>query len=480
MDSLIGLDLGTTAVKAGVYSIEGRLLGSAVEEIPLHTPRPGWVEQDPRDWWEASLRVLRAALERASAGCSHQPAALAVSSQGISFVPVDTAGEPLCRALSWLDTRAANEAAWLEERFGAERLFALTGKRIGAVYTLPKLLWLRTHQPEVFHAADDFLMAQDFLLMRLCGVRATDYSLAGGTLLLDLHRLVWSPDLLDACGLDARRLPEPRWAGSPAGQLCRAAAEALGLPSGLKVVVGGQDQKVAALGAGLRPGWCALSLGTAAAVSCLTGTPLLDPARRIPLFPYVAAGAWDLEGVVGTAGAALHWARDALFPGLDYPAVEALARTSPPGARGVRFYPHLSGASAPHWNAAASAGFHGLSLACGREDLARAVYEGVACEIRANLDVMRELAPVEALLLFGGGSRSLLWREILSALAGLPLAALPDADAALWGASRLAGFGAGIFADPTSPAADLDFIPPSPPRVEAYQAVYQDYRAASW
>lgn len=489
MDSLIGLDLGTTAIKAGVYALDGQLLASAACEYGLITPRPGWVEQDPRQWWQLSVQAVRAALGACAA--PHRPAAISVSSQGISFVPLDCAGQPLGSALCWLDMRAEVEAEVVRVRVGEERLFALTGKRPSAAYVLPKLLWLRRNEPDRFRQADCFLTAHDFLLYRLCGEKLTDFSLAGGSLLFDLQRLEWSAELLDAFDLDPARLPRAVWAGTPAGDLGRQAAEELGLPAELPVVVGGQDQKVAALGAGLRPGWAAISLGTAAAVSCLAERPVFDPQRRIPLFPFVAPGLWDLEGVIGTAGAALRWARDNLFPGLSYPQIETLARQSPPGGNGVRFYPHLAGAASPLWQPAAAGAFSGLTLASGRADLARSLYEGVAYQIRANLEVMAQLSPPQALILFGGGSRSPLWREIIAAVCGLPAAAAAAAaqaaggdsaqsapDVALWGACRLAGFGAGLFTERFAPAAGLELHPSAVDWTARYADLYRQYCAA--
>jgi xylulokinase len=477
IDSLIGLDLGTTAVKAAVYAPDGRQLGSAAYEYDLITPRPGWVEQDPRDWWNLAVRAVRAALAQAEA-VAHRPAALSISSQGISFVPVDRGGDPLGNALCWLDTRAETEARDIRRRVGEDRIFTLTGKRPSAAYILPKLLWLRKHEAERFRSASRFLTPHDFLLHRLCGSALTDYSLAGGSLLFDLQRMEWSRELLNAFDLDPARLPVPAWAGTPAGELSQSAAAELGLPARLAVAVGGQDQKVAALGAGLRPGWAAVSLGTAAAVSCLAERPVLDPQRRIPLFPFVAPGWWDLEGVIGTAGAAVRWARDAFFPELSYEQLDGLARQSIPGAHGVRFFPHLSGATSPHWKPAARGSFSGLHLASSRADLVRSLYEGVAFQIRANLEVIARLSPPQALILFGGGSRSPLWGEIIASAAGLPVALASVPDVALWGACRLAGFGAGLFSERFDQTVALDFHPPAPDLTEQYADIAREYRAA--
>jgi xylulokinase len=238
---------------------------------------------------------------------------------------------------------------------------------------LPKLLWLRRHETELFNRAEKFLFAHDYLVYRMCGAQVTDYSLASGSLLLDIHSLAWNEELLAAFDISALRLPDLAWAGTVAGELSDDCAQLLGCQGGIPIVVGGQDQKCAALGAAIRPGVAAVSLGTAAAISCLTEKPVLDPQRRIPAFPFVVQGFWVLEGVVGAAGAALRWARDAFFPSEDYPALDEWAGRARLGASGVHFYPHLAGATSPIWDAGVRGAFTGLSLATGKAEIVRSI-----------------------------------------------------------------------------------------------------------
>jgi xylulokinase len=478
MEALLSIDLGTTAIKAAVYSLEGQALGEATLEYPLISPRPGWVEQDPEMWWSLAIRTARVAAAQAGEAVGARICGLAVSSQGISFVPVDRVGAPLCNALCWLDTRAAAEASAVREQIGDDRLFRVTGKRPSAAYVLPKLLWLRAHAPDLYARTDRFLLAHDFLVYRMCGAQVIDPSLAGGTLLLDLHSLSWSADLLAAFDLSPARLPGLAWAGTRAGELSGEAAGLFGLQPGIPVVVGGQDQKCAALGAAIRPGVATVSLGTASAISCLADRPLLDPQRRIPCFPFVIPGFWVLEGVVGTAGAALRWLRAAFFPQDDFVELDAWAARAEPGANGVRFYPHLAGATSPLWQAEARGAFAGLSLAAGKADLVRSVLEGVAFQIRANLEAIEGLAPVNELILFGGGARSRLWNGIIAAVTGKAVRVARTVNVANWGACLLAGIGAGKFRDaqhlPT-PAQAKTVITPEAGEVRRYQELYEAY-----
>lgn len=480
MDTLLSVDLGTTACKAALYTTAGQLLSSSSLEYPLISPQPEVVEQDAALWWSLTVRTMTAAVEQAGPA-GRAVCGISVSSQGISFVPVSPSGEILRNALCWLDTRASAEADRVRERIGDERLFALTGKRPSAAYILPKLLWLAGHEPDLYAATGTFLMAHDYLVYRLCGAQVTDYSLAGGSLLLDLHTLTWSEDLLTAFSVAAGRLPRLAWAGTRAGSLAADVARSLGLRAGIPIVVGGQDQKCAALAAGIRPGVATVSLGTAAAISVLTDRPVLDAARRIPAFPFVRPGYWVLEGVVGTAGAALRWARDTLFPGTEYALLDRLAAASPPGAHGVQFRPHLAGATSPHWQSAARGSFTGLSLAAGRGDLIRSILEGVAFEIKANLDAICAITAVagqpgiEEIYLFGGGAASATWQSILAQVTGRPVSAARTVDMANWGACILAGIGAGRYADrPDAWHAGERAAPVVPQRdeVERYAMLY--------
>jgi xylulokinase len=481
MDTLLGIDLGTTGIKAAICSPDGGLLGESYLEYPLIRPAPGVVEQDADLWWALAQEAIRQAL-RAAQVSGNTVRALSVSSQGISFVPVDRAGRTLGKSINWLDTRATAEAETVRRRYSEADLFNLTGKRASPAYVLPKLLWLRDHDPGVYRRTHKFLMGHDFLLFKLTGEYVTDHSMAGGTLLYDITKLAWSEELADTFQIATHQLPAVEWSGTPLGTVKPGVAQELGLSKGAIVAVGGQDQKCAALGANIRPGVATVSLGTASAISCLTGQPLLDPARRIPTFPFVVRGYWDLEGVVGTAGGAFRWLRETLFPSTAYDTLDCMAAGSPPGANGVCFYPHLSGATSPHWQADVWGAFGGLSLAASAGDMVRCVLEGVAFQIRENLEVMEGMGiPIDDLILFGGGAQSPLWSQMISDITGKPASATEMVDVANWGACVLAGVAAGIFGGDilTQPAAGdmLECWSPQPDLVARYDEVYHHYRA---
>ncbi|MFZ5917385.1 MAG: xylulokinase [Chloroflexota bacterium] len=481
METLLGIDLGTTGIKAALCSPQGQALGESYLEYPLIKPAPGVVEQDADQWWALTQDAIRQAIR--AAGVSGQAVrALGVSSQGISFVPVDEGGQALCHAINWLDSRATAEAGIILQRYSEADLFRLTGKRASPMYVLPKLLWLRAHRPDTYRRAHKFLMGHDFLLHRFTGQAVTDHSMAGGTLLYDISRLGWSQEMLAAFEIDAGQLPEVRWSGTSLGPIRPEVAAALDLSPGAVVAVGGQDQKCAALGASIRPGVATVSLGTASAISCLTDQPLRDPARRIPIFPFVAPGYWDLEGVVGTAGGAFRWLRETLFPGETYAALDARAAASPPGANGVCFFPHLSGTGSPHWRADVWGALTGLSLASAPGDVVRAVLEGVAFQIRANLEVMAGMGiAVEELVLFGGGAKSPLWGQMISDISGKPATASKMIDVANWGACLLAGAAAGLcqgdLLEPSMGGEGASRWLPRPEIAARYSQVYRHYQA---
>jgi xylulokinase len=479
MALLIGIDLGTTGCKAVVYDDAGRALGESYLEYGLITLSATMVEQDPLAWWDLMLQAVNAALDVAVAD-RRAVRGIGVSSQGISFVLLDEADRPLGNAINWLDGRATAECDDILARYSAEALFALTGKRAAPFYVLPKLLWIRRHDPDKWRAARRLLMGHDYLVYRLCGAHVTDHSLAGGTLLYDLAGLDWSGELLEAFAVPRGLLPEVRWAGAPAGTLRSEVADALGLGRDVVVAVGGQDQKCAALGAGINDRTATVSLGTASAIEQLMAAPATDPAMRIPAFTFLQPGRWVLEGVVGTAAVSLRWLRDML--GADgYIGLDAAAAAAARGCDGVRFYPHLSGAGSPHWHADARGSFHGLSLATSRGHLARAVMEGVAFQVRENLEVTQTLAGrAERVIAFGGGAKSALWRSILGDVLDRPLAWAETVETAGLGAAMCAGAGCGLFSSVDEAQRRmlprLAVRPPDPAGAAAYAAAFEAYR----
>ena len=476
---LLGIDLGTTGCKAVVYGQDGTLLGESYLEYGLITLSPTMIEQDPKAWWDLTCQAIHLAVDAAHVD-RLSVRGLAISSQGISFVLLDERGRLLCNAINWLDSRASEESAQILERYSAEDLFTITGKRAAPFYVLPKLLWLRRHRADLWRRTRKVLMGHDYLVYRLCGEYVTDHSMAGGTLLYDLQRLDWSTDLLSAFEIPMDVLPAIRWSGTQVGTLRPEVAESLGLRRDTVVSVGGQDQKCAALGAGIHDGTATLSLGTASAIVQVMDRPLIDPQMRVPTFTFVSPNRWVLEGVIGTGAGSLRWYRDTICPGVPYPELDEGARGVSRGADGVLFYPHLSGAGSPRWRSQARGTFHGLSLATTRAHLTRAVLEGVAYQIRENLTVTESLAgPVENAIVFGGGAKSGVWRGIIGDVINHPVAWTPTVETANLGASILAGLGCGIFSTFEEArevtVGPLVYRSPDPEGARMYDELYEKY-----
>lgn len=450
---ILGIDLGTTGCKAVLFTASGKMIGESYLEYGVFGNSSVEIEQDADKWWLLTKEAVRLALKNAGIKGT-RVRALSVSSQGIAFVLISSTGKVLSPAFSWLDTRAKQETDEILNRFSFGQIFQITGKRISPVYVLPKLLWIRKHAKKSFDTAAKFVMGEEFLINKFTGICVTDHSMAAGTLMYDVRKLCWSNKIVDTFNIPREKLPTIQWAGTPIAKLQNSVAKKLGLSCDTMVVLGGQDQKCAAYGAGIKSGIATVSLGTAAAITVLVNKPIFDKKMRIPCFPFVQKNQWVLEAVVSTGGASLKWMRELLVdviknsdssrePVLDYYRLDELAKKSPVGANRIFFYPHLSGASSPHWNEQQFAEFSGISLATKIEDFVRAVMEGVAFEIKLNLDALEAIiGRIDSLYLFGGGAKSNLWCSIITNVTNKPSKAfeLPNSVANI-GAACLAKTG---------------------------------------
>ncbi len=478
-DLLVGIDLGTTVCKCVVVDADLRVQGSASRRIPLAARPGGEIEQDAKLWWESSREAIAEALRQPGVRAD-RVRGLSVSSQGISFVPVDAFCEPLGPAISWMDMRAVAQMDTIRDRLGERDIFARTGKRCSAAYTLPKLLWLMEHEPETYRAAAKILMPLDFLLARLTGEFVTDHSMASGTMFYDIGERAWSAWILESFGIEPGKLPKLRSSGTPVGKLLAGVAGELGLPESTVVSVGGQDQKVAALGAGIDMARTTVSLGTAMAITRQCARPVLDPLMRIPCFSGLSEGRWVIEGSSDCCSV-LDWMKKTFFPELGYDDLNLLAERSEGEPNPVTVFPFFSGAGSPHYAARARGFIHGLDFSTDRGQLVRGFYEGMACLIRSNLEVMEELSgAIGELRIFGGGSRSELWCRIIADACGKPVSALATSEAASIGAAILAGLGCRTFADGAQAAGKLETGKTFEPRAafsRRYREKYEDYCA---
>ena len=429
---ILAHDLGTTGDKATLFDLEGRALSSAFYGYETQYPRPGWAEQNPEDWWKAVCTASRQVLSRAHVAPS-DVAVVAFSGQMMGAVAVDGQSNPLRSAIIWADTRAVAQARRWLDAFGLAETYRVTGHRASSSYSGEKILWVRDHQPDVFRQTHKFLQAKDFVVARLTGAFVTDRTDASGTNLYDIHRHDWSPQILEAVGLERSVLPEVHLSADVVGQVTKWAAEQTGLAAGTPVVIGGGDGMCAAVGAGVvREGMAFNYIGSSSWIGAASFAPLVDPTMRVYTFEHMLPGMYSPNGAMQAAGGAYQWARDTI----GMPEKEAAARLgispyellnlqaegAPKGANDLLFLPYLLGERSPRWNPDARGAFFGLTMRHTRPDMLRAVLEGVAYNLCVILDAFREQGlAVDAMRLIGGGRGGPLWRQILADVFELPI-----------------------------------------------------------
>ncbi|HEV2237444.1 MAG TPA: xylulokinase [Ktedonobacterales bacterium] len=471
----LGLDIGTSSVKALAVTPAGTVLGVASAAHPLRQPRPGWVEQQPDDWWAAACAALRAVLARP--GVAGTPvAALGLSGQMHGATLLDGAGQPLRPSLIWADGRAIPTLSPFLARLRPADLLAITGSLPYASATLAKLLWVRDHEPAIWARLVHVLLAKDSVRRRLTGTIATDHSDASATQLYDVSARAWSSAIRDALGLAASALPEIRAADTIAGAVTNAAAEATGLLAGTPVATGGGDAECAAFGARLgeaAAGDVLVSLGTAGQVFALLDAPTIDPTGGAQTLAYVAGTRWHTLGAILAAGHTLAWL--AAVAGAEVATLLAEASAVAPGANGLLCIPSLLGARGATAGGARAA-FLGLTAAHRRAHLARAAVEGVAFALRERLEAMREMGvAAERVLLAGAPAATALWPRVLADVLALPVVPVPVAHASALGAARLAARALG---DELAPAPDAPCVTlPVSAHVTTYERRYPLYRA---
>lgn len=468
MPAFLGLDVGTTAVKCLATDEQGRVLASAAADYPLHQPRPGWVEQDPADW----KRLVTATVREVVSQLPSPVVALAISTQGDTAVPVDARGRSLAPARTWMDTRPTAEVARLRA-FPEERWHALTGAVPAPYATLPSILWWRDHLPEA-HAIHRICLVQDYLVEWLTGEALLDAPNASRTLLYDINRRAWSPELLDFAAVDEGLLAATAESGTVVGPLRQSVAAELHLPPGVQVVLGGHDQTCAAVGCGLtEPGGLMLSCGTAWVVLAATAGPLPDPSHALHTYCHALPGAYALLGAYA-GGNLFQWFRDHfasdLPPGGAYETllVEA-ARAEAAGRPPVWLLPHFYGSFIPDPCPEALGAWLGLTLAHTREDLALGLLTGVALQTASVVTRMTALgAEAREVRMIGGGARSPLWAQLVADALQQPVVLPPVTEAAALGAALLA-IGATQTARPgaVAPAASREVSPRPSPLPEA-------------
>jgi xylulokinase len=489
LNYFLGLDIGTSGVKAALVDERGKVKGAATAPHPLLTPRPGWAEQRPEDWWKSTTRAI-ASLLRTTKVKPNRIASVGLSGQMHSSVFLDASNRVIRPALLWCDGRTTEECRAITSRIGEKQLAEWVCNPALEGFTLPKVLWLKNHEPEAFARLQKVVLAKDYVRYRLTGALATEPSDASATLMYDTARRCWSDRIMRAMDLDPRLLPDLGASTAVLGTVSRGASKAAGLAEGTPVVGGGADNACGAVGVGLvSPGLAVASWGTSGTLLTPTRQPAVDPALRAHTFCHVVPDTWYLMGVMLTAGGAFAWHARELAKELSRkrkPNTEALlnreAERIAPGAEGLTFLPYLQGERTPHRDASARGAFVGLSLAHTRAHMSRAVIEGICFGLRDSLSILRGLSStIEQVLVTGGGAKSAFIRKMQADVYGLPVVRVSPEEGPPYGAALLAAVGVGAFANVAAACQNtltrLDSEPFDSKLHHAYEEPYERFQA---
>lgn len=492
MKYLIGIDIGTTGAKSVLINERGKLLASDFQDYPLSLPHPGWAEQNPEHWVAATVLSLRNLIS--SSGVAPKSiAGLSFSGQMHGLVCMDELGHVLRPAILWCDQRTSVQCRAIEQAVGGRaRLIQLVGNPALEGFTLPKLLWVKQIEPQVYEQTRTILLPKDYVRYRLTGNLGMDVSDAAGTLMLDVKNKRWSKELLQALDIPMALLPPLGESPDIAGTITQQASEQTGLPVGLPVAFGGADNTCAAVGNGvIEQGTVAVSIGTSGTVIAPTNSPVHDKEGRVHTFNHSVPGTWYVMGVMQAAGLSLKWLRDN-FGGLEramgaelgidpYEFLTAHVGDIAPGAEGLLWLPYLNGERTPHLDPNARGVLFGLSARHTKYHVVRAILEGVVFGLRDSLEIIRSLKiPVEQIRLTGGGAKSPIWRQIQADVFEHPVVTLNVEEGPAFGAAVIAGVATGVLPG-FKQFSDRFFkvsreIQPIAHNTKVYEKYYQLYR----
>jgi xylulokinase len=488
----LGIDVGTSGTKALVMDARGRVLATASGAHGISAPRPGWSEQDPADWWQATIVAVRAAVAKARIS-GKQIAGIGLSGQMHGLVITDAQGRPLRPSIIWNDQRTSAEAAYIEQKVGGRaRLIDMVGNMAMTSFTLTKLLWVRRHEARLYDRIKHMLLPKDYVRLCLTGEYVGDVSDMSGTLMLDQRKRNWSPQIISIFEIDKSILPPVVESHEISGRLTPAAAAKLGLAVGTPVVGGGGDQPAGAIGNGVvRDGLTSATMGTSGVVFVHSRQYKTDPQARVQTFCSSVAGEWCMFGCVLAAGGSFQWFRNTL--GQDeaarakrmrvdpYSLLTAQAQNAPPGCEGVFWLPYLTGERTPHADPLARACWIGLNSRTTRNELIRSVIEGATFAMNDVVSVLRRHGlPIREIRLSGGGARSDFWRQLQADIYGSKCVMINSEEGGAYGVALLAAVGAGRFRDIRqaceSAISITRTIRPRPRFKRLYAEYYEQYR----
>ena len=496
MSYLLGIDIGTSGTKTLICDRGGKVLATATAAHDIASPKPGWSEQEPGQWWSATVDATRRLVSKAKIKAA-QVSAIGLSGQMHGSVFLDDSpsesAEALRPALLWNDQRTVNECAELEKAAGSRRkLIEMTGNPALTGFQAPKILWLRKHEPRVFERTKHVLLPKDYIRYRMTGEYATEVGDASGTSLLDVKKRRWNKELIGRLHLDATLLPRCHESHEVSGKLTKWAAEQLGLKAGTPVVGGSGDQPAGAVGNGIvASGIVSATMGTSGVVFAHADRPVYDSRGRVHTMCAAVKGKWCVFGCMLSAGGSFQWFRNALGQpevtaakrkDIDpYDLLVAEAEHAAPGAEGLQFLPYLTGERCPHADPYARGGWIGLTARHTRRDMIRALLEGVTFGMNDAVRVIRGMSiAVDTIRLSGGGARSQFWRQLQTDIYNTPTAVINSEEGPAYGVAILAGVGTGVWSSvPDACAAaikEVERLSPDEPNARLYARAYRQYR----
>jgi xylulokinase len=487
--NIIGLDIGTTGCKAILFNVDGTLIARTYREYNVDIPNPRWCEQNLEKVW---LLAQEAISEVVIISQVKEIKAIGLSVHGEAITPVDEGGRSIRPTILGMDARTWSQNDWLRERIGSEAIFARTGMPIHTINTLPKLMWIKENEPEVWKTANKFLLVEDFFIQKMTGEVAISLCLASRTQLCDLQKGTWSDEILSILGLDPARLATIKPSGTAIGVLSKELSTRFGLSNRPQVVTGGHDQACGALGAGLTsPGLASVSTGTAEVVEVALPSPLVSEPLfegNISVYHHVVPGLFLAMTLNHSGGMALRWFRDELCEPQVHQSAQDRTDAYDLILSGVSaepssllVLPHFAGSGTPTIDTASKAAILGLTFATTRSTIAKAILEGLTYELRMNLDILKEGGvQIDALRAIGGGAKSPLWLQLKADITGIPVLVPNIKEASGFGAAILAGVGIGLFPSAADAAKQfLEFTSeyyPDPDRKSIYDRQYDLYQ----
>lgn len=484
MAYLVGLDIGTSGVKGLLVSETGEVVDNKSSSYEVDNPQAGWSQQNPEDWWEATIEVLKG-LQKTAADKSEKIEGISFSGQMHSAVFLDSNDQVIRPAILWSDTRTSQECREIEELVGGrDNLIELTGNKALEGFTAPKILWLKNNEPANYNKVFSLLLPKDYIRFRLTGEKAMDYSDAAGTLLLDVKKKRWHPEILEKLEIDQDILPSLLESVDVAGYLTEEIERETGIPAGTSVIAGGADNACGAVGSGMiSEGQVMVSIGSSGVVLAPALTYQADPAGRLHLFNHAVPDSFYYMGVMLAAGQSLSWLKNNILPDdWDYEKLNARAKEIEAGSENLIFLPYLYGERTPHADADARGVFLGLSARHDRSHLARSVMEGVTFGLKDSLELIKDRGiEIKRVRAIGGGARSRVWQQIIADIFNIPVDLLAVEEGPAYGAALLAGVGTGVFHSIAETDRELikveKTVEPRQAQAKKYQNIYSIYRS---